>query len=229
MRKRLPGTLFHEEMIKAVFFDLDGTITDTEKYYQATWPAAFAAFGYEISQDRVLELRSLTGCFARERVKEWFGEECSYDAVRAYRKPLTDELFEKNDIPLKPGAVELLSRLEEQKIPAVLVTAQNRERAEKNLEKAGLIRYFRRIIGAENVKYGKPAPDVYLYACREFGLEPENVLVVEDSPNGVKSAYGAGCRVVMVPDLSEPDEELMKMICARADSLSDIMDLLPAY
>ena len=213
-------------MFDAVFFDLDGTLTDTEKYYQATWPAAFAHFGYEATPEMVLEMRSLSRPFAIARFREWFGEKASYDEIRKYRKTLTDDLFENQEIPLKPGAVELLCHLKERCITSALVTAQNIERAMKNLEKTGLDRYLSRVVAADMVELGKPAPDIYLYACRELGVRPDRTLAVEDSPNGVKSAYGAGCRVVMVPDLSEPDAELAKMLYARADTLTDIISLL---
>ena len=58
------------------------------------------------------------------------------------------------------------------------------------------------------VEHGKPSPDIYQYACRQLALLPEECIAVEDSPNGVCSAYGAGCNVVMVPDQTEPDEAL---------------------
>ena len=210
----------------AVFFDLDGTLTDTEKYYQMTWPAALEHFGYHASPEMVLEMRSLSRPFAIARFKEWFGEEAGYDEIREYRKSMTDALFEDREIPLKPGAVELLCRLKEEGITSALVTAQHIERAKKNLEKTGLDRYLSRVIAADMVKLGKPAPDIYLFACRELGIRPERALAVEDSPNGVKSAYGAGCKVVMIPDLTEPDEELTQMLYARADKLTDIIGLL---
>ena len=76
------------------------------------------------------------------------------------------------------------------------------------------------------VKQGKPAPDIYAHACEVLGLEPDETMAVEDSPNGVRSAAGAGCRTVMIPDLTEPDEELSKLLWARADKLTDLKDLL---
>lgn len=76
------------------------------------------------------------------------------------------------------------------------------------------------------VEFGKPAPDTYTYACRELGLSPDRTFAVEDSPNGVRSAYGAGCKVIMVPDLTEPDEELKKLLYARVDTLADIKELV---
>lgn len=73
--------------------------------------------------------------------------------------------------------------------------------------KLELQKCFDRIVCANMVENGKPMPDIYLYACDQIGVKAEACVAVEDSPNGVKSAYGAGCRVVMIPDLTLPDEE----------------------
>ncbi len=73
---------------------------------------------------------------------------------------------------------------------------------------------------------GKPSPDIYRYACEQLALAPENCLAVEDSPNGVLSAYRAGCRVVMVPDQTQPDENLESCLYAKAGSLLELRDLL---
>ena len=90
----------------------------------------------------------------------------------------------------------------------------------------GLYGCFDKLISATMVKEGKPSPDIYLYACKQLGLRPEQCMAVEDSPNGVYSAFRAGCKVVMVPDQTEADEELQKCLYAKADTLYDIVDLL---
>ena len=76
------------------------------------------------------------------------------------------------------------------------------------------------------VKVGKPAPDIYAYACKELGLDPSETFAVEDSPNGVISAYEAGCRVIMVPDMDQPDEEVSKKLYRKVDKLLDIKSLI---
>jgi DNA helicase-2/ATP-dependent DNA helicase PcrA len=76
------------------------------------------------------------------------------------------------------------------------------------------------------VKEGKPSPDVYLYACERLGQAPESCMAVEDSPNGVLSAWRAGCQVVMVPDLTQPDEALKEKLYARVDTLAEIIPLI---
>ncbi len=210
---------------KAVLFDMDGTLTDTEKYYQKAWPKTLEHFGYEMSEEKPLILRSLGRPFAVQQFKKWYGEDFDYWQVRNYRKQLVEDIFKKDGIPLKPGAKEILKWLRDNNIFVALVTANDKDRAERYTKRVGLFEYFDSIVCADMVEFGKPAPDIYAFACKELRVAPEETLAIEDSPNGCTSAYKAGCNVVMVPDLTEPDEALSKILYKRVDSLLDIKDL----
>lgn len=216
----------HDNKIKAVIFDLDGTLTDTEKFYQVAWPEAVAHFGYKMEPWQALAVRSLGRPFAEQSFKEWFGEDFPYWDVRGYRKDLIAGMLKEHGIPLKEGAIEILEFLKKEKITIALATANNLERATAKLKQAGIFEYFDRFICAEMVAQGKPSPDIYSYACAELGLDPAETFAVEDSPNGVKSAYYAGCKVIMVPDLSEPDEEIGPMLYACCKTLPEIEKLI---
>lgn len=209
-------------MIKTVIFDMDGTLIDTEKYYRECWPKAMAAFGFEMSDAQALEMRSMGRPFAPIHLKKVFGESLDYHQVRNKRKELVEECIRERGIQLKPGAIEILQWLRENQIPTAVATATDMERTERYLKMLGIYEYFDRLISATMVAEGKPSPDIYLYACAEMGMEPGDCIAVEDSPNGVKSAYRAGCKVVMVPDQSRPDAELEKMLYACVDNLNDL-------
>lgn len=210
------------EKIKAVLFDMDGTLIDTEKYYRIFWPKAMAEFGYHMTDEQVLSMRSLGRPFAPAQLKEWFGEELDYYAIRARRTQIMEECLDKEGIQLKPGAVMILRELQRRGIPAAVATASPPERTEKYLNNTGIRQYFSKIISATQVKEGKPSPDIYLFACEELGFEPEECMAVEDAPNGVLAAYRAGCKVVMVPDQTQPDEELKKCLYGCVERLDQL-------
>lgn len=212
--------------MKAIIFDMDGTLIDTEKYYRICWRKAAEQFGYHMTDEQALAMRSLGRPFAPAQLKEWFGEELDYQKVRICAREMTEEYLAREGIGCKPGALALLSWLKERDIVAAVATAAGLERAQDYLGRVGLLNFFDEIISATQVKEGKPSPDIYLYACEKLKAAPEECYAVEDSPNGVLSAYRAGCKVIMVPDQTQPDEELSKCLYAKADTLEDIKDLL---
>lgn len=212
--------------VKAVIFDLDGTLIDTEKIYSIVWPKAIAALGYEMTHEQYLSIRSLGRPFAPQRYKGWYGEEFDYDKARNVRKGLFEAYEKEHGIQGKPGAVELLTHLHSKGIITAIATATDPERANRYLEKVGLNGYFDRIISATMVDEGKPSPKVYQYAVAKLGLAPDECVAVEDAPNGIESAYKAGCRVIMVPDLSEPDDTINHMLTACVRRLDEICELI---
>lgn len=213
-------------MIKAVFFDMDGLLLDTEKLLVRFWQEAARESGFNMTREIALNIRSMHRSFAIPYLKSVLGENFDYAKTRARRMELMSDYLAENGLELKKGAKELLTYLNENNIPAAVVTATDSERAEKYLKETGIFGYFERIISATMVKEGKPKPDIYLYAAEQLGLEPYECTALEDSPNGVKSAVSAGCRTIMVPDLTEPDEELLRIIAAKADSLEDVVEII---
>lgn len=201
---------------------MDGTLIDTERYYRIFWPKAMAEFGYTMTDEQALSMRSLGRPFAPARLKEWFGDGLDYVKVRQRRRELMEAYLDREGIQRKPGALELLSSLKKNGITTAVATATGLERTCECLEQVGLKSYFDEIISATMVKEGKPSPDVYLYACEKLGLSPQNCIAVEDSPNGVLSAWRAGCQVIMVPDQTQPDAELSECLFACVTSLADI-------
>ncbi len=212
--------------VKAVIFDLDGTLIDTEKIYKQVWPKAIADMGHVMTEEQYLSLRSLGRPFSPMTMKSWYGEDFDYDEARRIRKGYFNEYVTKHGIQRKTGAIELLEYLKNKGITRAIATATDLDRATQYMDMTGLTGYFDKIISATMVKEGKPSPYVYEYACEQLGLTPDDCIAVEDAPNGIKSAYRAGLRVIMVPDQSGPDEELEPMLMACVDSLNEICELI---
>lgn len=212
--------------IKAVIFDLDGTLIDTEGLYYQTWRQAVAEAGFTMTYEQYLSLRSLGRPYIQRRLAQWYGNEFDLPAVRTVRNRLFSEHIEKNGLRCKPGAIEILQFLRSRGITTAVATATDMPRATAYLTMTGLLPYLDQVISAKMVEVGKPAPDVYRFACETLGLLPEECLAVEDAPNGVISAFTAGCQVVMVPDLSEPDGTIAPMLSACIRGLEELIPIL---
>lgn len=212
--------------IKAVIFDMDGVIIDTEPLLAKYWCQAANEYGFPMEYKHALNLRSCSEKYASPYLKKNFGESFDYRTVRARRKALMNEDIEKNGLVKKKGIDLLLDYLDGTDLIKAVATATDLERAGRYLKLIGLYHRFDTICCGSMVKNGKPDPDIYLLAAEKIGVAPENCIAIEDSPNGIKSAYAAGMRPIMIPDLTQPDDELSKMLFEKCDSLSEVKDIL---
>lgn len=213
-------------MIKGVISDMDGVMLDSEKLYVRFWCEAAQSLGFPMKREHALGIRSLARVFAIEKLQGWFGTEFDYDAVRNKRIELMDKYVAENGIEAKSGAKELLIWLKQNGYKTALATATPVDRASLYLKQVGLLEFFDVICSAREVKRGKPEPDIYLLAAKRLGLAPGECMALEDSQNGVRSAFAAGCKTVLVPDLDNPENELKGCLYAVADNLSMVKTLL---
>ena len=213
-------------MIKGVISDMDGVMLDSEKLYVRFWCEAAQSLGFPMKQEHALGIRSLARVFAVKKLQGWFGTEFDYDSVRNKRIELMDKYVAENGIEAKSGAKELLIWLKQNGYKTALATATPVDRASLYLKQVGLLEFFDVICSAREVKRGKPEPDIYLLAAKRLGLAPGECMALEDSQNGVRSAFAAGCKTVLVPDLDNPQNELKGCLYAVADNLSMVKTLL---
>ena len=213
-------------MICAVIFDMDGVLIDTEKHYNAAWCQAATEAGFPFTREHALLLRSCEAKEGEKLMQGIFGPSFDYYAIRERRRELVRERLARYGLEKKPGVEETLRFLRAKGIKTAVATATALDITKSHLTTIGVYDLFDSIVSAKNVAHGKPEPDVYLYACEQIGERPQDCMAVEDSPNGIMAAYRAGLRTVMVPDLTQPDEELTKYLYACVNSLSDLCELV---
>lgn len=213
-------------MINAVIFDMDGTLFDTEVIYARAWRAAGAELHFaEIEQ----AIAACTGCNlkdTRRYFEENFADVISYDAFIAVRDRYYLEEIARKGIPLKPGVMETLTYLKENKIKIALGTATAMDRTRENLNKTGIADYFDGLVTGDMVKEGKPNPETFLTAAQMLGVAAEECMGVEDSFNGIRAIHAAGMFTVMVPDTVQPTEEIRALLDAECQTLFEIKPII---
>lgn len=205
---------------------MDGLMIDTEKLLVKYWLEAAHDYGYDLSREHILGIRSLAAKYAVPKLQEEIGADFDYYKVRTLRIQLMNQHIEKYGLEEKPGLGELLDYLKEHHYPVAVATATDLERTKRYLGSLDRLKYFDQIVCASMVANGKPAPDIYLEAAARLRIDPSDCMALEDSPNGILSAYRAGMYPVMVPDLSQPDEDTRKLLYRCIDDLTGVISLL---
>ena len=208
---------------------MDGLLLDTERIARDAFEAACRDAGWP-SPDRAVYARCIGGTGADEGaiLRAGYGPEFPWEAVRdRWRRRYRDHV-EHRAVPVKPGALELLSYCVDSGIPCALATSTRAGLARTKLSLAGLDGYFAVCVTGDMVRRGKPDPEPYLAAAGRLGIPPQRCWALEDSANGVRSACAAGCAVFQVPDLVEPPPELRRLGHTVLQSLYDAIDELRA-
>lgn len=215
--------------IKAVLFDMDGLMFDTEKLSTQAYIKAAEKQGYKMS---VEETHLVLG-FNVESTYKFFEQYFEKLDNGVDGKKLVDYHYEyiENILYTKgpdkmPYLDELLDYLKENNYKIAVASSSDLDHIKNNLEKTGVNHYIDVIASGEEVENGKPAPDVFLLAAERLNISPENCLVLEDSKFGIQAAHSANMRVIMVPDSIKPDEEIKKLTYKIVANLSEVVTIL---
>ena len=205
---------------KGAIFDMDGLMIDSEKIVLMGYEFAMNKFGYG---KEILNLAKscigLTYDDTRRKFNEGMGKGFDYDSFKPNVSKFVHNYFRTNGVPVKKGLKQEGYRL-------CVATSTRESTAKEELIDAGILPHFEDLVGGDNIKNGKPAPDIFLEAARRISVEPENCIVFEDSINGIKAAYNAGMKPIMVPDMVEPTDEILPMIYRRFKSLDEAIPLI---
>lgn len=158
--------------------------------------------------------------------KELCGDSFDYGNFRVQCREAYQKYTDEFGVPIKNGLFELLDFLKSEGIKTALCTSTTESSATRTLRISETLTYFDALVCAEDVERGKPYPDPFVKAAEKLGLMPENCLALEDSINGIKSAYTAGMVTVMIPDLIEPTEEIRPMCYKILPTLKEVLDIV---
>ena len=207
---------------KAVIFDMDGVIFDSEQCIIECWKIVAEKYQIPNIEPVLYKCLGVTYEEGRRIFLTRYGDDFPYDERKKERSDLYHERYDGGRLPLKPGVRELLVWLKENGYKVGVASSTRKEVVTKQLEDAGLLKYFDNITCGDMVAKSKPEPDIYLMACERLGVQPEDAVAIEDSYNGIKSAHAAGMFPIMVPDLLEPDEEMRKLSGRIFESLIEV-------
>lgn len=199
---------------RAVVFDFDGTIIDTESPEYRSWSEVYRRFGLELPLDRWAQgVGAAWGIFdPLDDLERRLGTALDREAVAAWRAQRDRQLILAEGV--RPGILDLLAEMAQHGIPAAIASSSPRSWVDEHLARLGLERYFPVICTIDDGAPAKPAPDLYQLACRRLGVEPSLALAIEDSPNGAMAARSAGLPCVVVPNqvtalLSFPEHQVV--------------------
>ncbi|MBQ8231358.1 MAG: HAD family phosphatase [Lachnospiraceae bacterium] len=215
--------------IEAVVFDMDGVLFDTERLYMDGWCQVAKKRGIRGMEEVAVECIGLNSHDTRQLVLERFGQDFAYVEFRNAVSAWLKTRIKIYGLPIKPGVHKILTYLQQKEIPMGLASSTSYHSVLDHLKVAGIVDYFKVIVAGDMIEHAKPQPDIYFLTCRKMGVDPANVIAIEDSPNGIKSAHDAGAKVIMVPDLITPDEELRKMTFGICSDLGDVVRFLEQY
>lgn len=207
---------------KAIIFDMDGVIFDTERVYMNIWIDVYTKYGYKmnrdiytslIGRDRDSIILILHDLYGKEFPVKKIFEECDFKLKEA---------IDAGQVPAKPGALEILDYLKKQNYKLALATSASKNKLEMQLKIHNLKNIFDQIVCADDVTKSKPDPEIFLIAAQKLRVNPEECIVIEDSPAGIKAAHNANITSFHVEDLVKANEEIIKFSYIQFKSLVEV-------
>ncbi len=213
-------------MIKAVIFDKDGTLHDTEKVFAAAWRLAADELSVPDIETTIHHCTGMT----IPNIAVYWGKKyphIPFDEYLPRRQYHFNRILEAG-IPVKPGAYELLAYLRDHGYRVGMATSTERGAAMEHLARTDMVKYFDEgaIITGDMVTSGKPAPDIFRLAAERLGVDPADCIGVEDSNNGIRAIHAAGMQPVMIPDTVPPAEDVKTLAWKMLENLPELLPIL---
>ncbi|OUQ79564.1 hydrolase [Massilimicrobiota sp. An105] len=215
-------------MKKAVIFDMDGLMIDSERVTYNEYVKKLAQLGHHDFTEELYR-----NCLGKNKQGicqvfiDHYGQDFPMDEVWDDVHVWIDESL-RQYVPKKKGLVELLEYLKANNYKTIVATSSGRARVDEILKNADLTKYFDDTICGDEVTHGKPHPEIFLTACQKLDVKPEEALVLEDSEAGILAAYDGHIDVICVPDMKYPEPQFVEKVTKIVDSLDEVIDYLKA-
>jgi HAD superfamily hydrolase (TIGR01509 family) len=196
-----------ETRFKAVIFDLDGLLLDTEVLSKRAWIIAAKKFGYIITDNLYEKVIGITETETMKIFVDSLGNDFPAKKINEQRLQIIDEMMEEEGVNKKQGYNQLIDYLAKRKIKKAIATSSNYQIAIKKMKMAGIFNDFDYLSTGDKVEKGKPEPHIFLNAAKGLEIEPKQCIAFEDSDDGTTAATTAGMKVIIVPDLKEPSQD----------------------
>lgn len=193
--------------LRAVVFDMDGLLIDSERIATACWIEAASSFNLAFP----LELLDAMVGMHTKKVPAFIWDKLGRDYPALDIAARCHELYMASmacGVPIKEGVLEILDFLESKHIPKAVATSSCIANAEHHLKQINIHHRFAFIVTSEEVIHAKPAPDIYLLAAKKLGVNPADAIALEDSEPGIRAALSAGLWGIMVPDQQQPCDKM---------------------
>lgn len=211
--------------VKLVIFDMDGLMFDTEMMYLKFAPKAAKKLGYDISEDILKKTIGTNHQWAFEILKSEGFRDFPFKEFWDILDEAYSNYFDAEGVPIKQGLIKFLEHLKKNNVKMAVATSSRREKAERLLTEAKVRDYFSLITCGDEIVNAKPDPEIFLKTADKLKVKYEECLVLEDSLNGIRAAKNANMIPVMIPDMIEPTEEIIKLIYKKYNNLEEVIQI----
>lgn len=214
-------------MIKLVIFDVDGTLVDSEVVFVKAAIKNMEVNGYNIPMSAIMGIIGQNRIAGRKLIESTQDDSFDYDKyIKDYEK-IRSEILENEPLKLKKGALNILNYCKEHNIKMAIATSTYKEKQVKVLTDLGIIDYFDYMVFGDEIKNSKPAPDIYLKVYEHYkNLDKDEMIIYEDSNNGILSGYNAGIKVVYIKDIVDVKEDTLALCYKQVKDLDEGIEIL---
>ena len=213
-------------MIKLVIFDVDGTLVDSEVVFVKAAIKNMEVNGYNIPMSAIMGIIGQNRIAGRKLIESTQDDSFDYDKYIEDYEKIRSEILENEPLKLKKGALNILNYCKEHNIKMAIATSTYKEKQVKVLTNLGIIDYFDYMVFGDEIINSKPAPDIYLKVYEHYNLDKDEMIIYEDSNNGILSGYNAGIKVVYIKDIVDVKEETLALCYKQVKDLDEGIEIL---